>query len=103
MRLCLSASACGLIVVLNACASVAMPPTVSSSPPTTSTRCDPQAARNVIGQAASATVVEQARQATGAQSVRTLKPGQVITMEYREGRLNVHVNERGAITSLTCG
>lgn len=66
-------------------------------------RCDADAAAAAIGKAATAEVVEQARVASGAQIVRVLRPGQAVTMEFREGRLNVDVNERNAVTGLRCG
>ena len=52
---------------------------------------------------ASTVVVEQARLASGAQVARVLKPGQMVTMEYREGRLNIDVDANNVITNLRCG
>jgi len=48
-------------------------------------------------------VVEQARIDAGAREARVLHPGQVVTMEYKEGRLNVDVNDREAVVGLRCG
>src|SRR5690606_22076298 len=66
-------------------------------------QCDADAARGVIGQAATAEVVEQARQAAGAELVRTLSPGQMVTMEYHFSRLNLDVDEANVITGVRCG
>jgi hypothetical protein len=35
--------------------------------------------------------------------VRVLKPGMAATMDFQQDRLNIDVNERGAITGLRCG
>ncbi|ATE74092.1 I78 family peptidase inhibitor [Lysobacter capsici] len=40
---------------------------------------------------------------TGSRSVRVLKPGMAATMDFQQDRLNIDVNERGAITGLRCG
>ncbi len=105
MRVSLCVLALGCAGLSSACASMAMPPpqaSVTPAPPATA-GCDPQAARSAIGKAASPAALEQARRDTGARSARVIRPGQMVTLEYQEGRLNVHVNERNAITSLTCG
>ena len=65
--------------------------------------CDADAVQSLIGQQASEEVVEQARIDAGAETVRTLSPGQVVTMEYRQGRLNVDLDDAGTITGLRCG
>lgn len=39
----------------------------------------------------------------GDKFVRTLKPGQMVTMEYREDRVNLQVDDAGIIVGVTCG
>ena len=56
-----------------------------------------------IGQPATASLVERAHQESGAKTVRVLKPGQVVTMEYSDMRLNLHVDEANKVTSYSCG
>lgn len=65
--------------------------------------CDASAVQSFVGQEATEEVVEQARTGAGADSARTLRPGQAVTLEFREGRLNVDVDENGTITGLRCG
>lgn len=65
--------------------------------------CNPDAARSAIGKEATAEVVEQARIAAGANVVRTLKPGQVITMEYHASRLNLSVDDNNVVVDVSCG
>ena len=53
--------------------------------------------------AASAEMVEAARKDAGADRVRTLRPGQAVTMEYLAGRLNLYLDASGNIERIACG
>ena len=66
-------------------------------------QCDAEAARPYVGREASEDVVEAARQAAGAQVVRTLSPGQMVTMEYHFSRLTLDVDEDNVIVGVRCG
>ena len=66
-------------------------------------RCNAEAARGVIGREATADVVEEARLAAGADVVRTLTPGQMVTMEYHSSRLTLDVDDRNVIVGARCG
>ncbi|GAB3345767.1 hypothetical protein GCM10027430_02710 [Lysobacter tyrosinilyticus] len=65
--------------------------------------CNAEAARSFVGQAATSTAVEQARSAATADSVRTLKPGQAMTMEFNGNRLNVDIDANNIVTNVRCG
>lgn len=65
--------------------------------------CDDKAAQSLVGQVATPAIAEQARAAAGANGVRVLKPGQMVTMEYRAGRLNLDVDANNVITGVRCG
>ena len=102
--------ATALVLALGACATPAEsgtlqpPPTEQPPPPVPAqASCNPEAAQPYVGQVATADVVEKARVAAGAEMVRTLKPGQVVTMEYRSGRLNLDVNGGNVVTGARCG
>ncbi len=90
-----------LSLLLSACMTTA-PPMGGPMPPIED-RCNAELANAAIGKAATAQVVEQARIDARADIARVLRPGQVVTMEFRAGRLNVDVNERNAIIGLRCG
>lgn len=85
----------------------AAPPTSpaddSGPPPAALDPCDPSGVQALVGEQATDEVIEQARIDAGAQIVRTLRPDQVVTMEYRAGRLNIDVDDTGTITGLRCG
>lgn len=74
-----------------------------AAPPPATESCDATRVQSFVGQTASDDVVERARAGAGASTARTLKPGQAVTMEYLEGRLNIHVDESEVITELHCG
>ncbi|RZA20998.1 MAG: starvation-inducible protein [Lysobacteraceae bacterium] len=88
------------LLILAACASPAAPPATS---PAIEGHCDADAANTYIGRAADAATVEAARKSAGAERVRTLKPGQMVTMEYLAGRLNLHLDASGRIERIGCG
>lgn len=90
-----------LSLLLSACMTTAPP--MSGPMPAMEDRCNAELAKAAIGKAATAEVVEQARIDARADIARVLRPGQVVTMEFRAGRLNVDVNERNAIVGLRCG
>lgn len=83
------------VLSLGACATPEAPPMTS--------RCNAEAAQRHVGHAATAEVVAAARNDAGADTVRTLKPGQVVTMEYLAGRLNVYLDASGEIARIACG
>jgi hypothetical protein len=97
-RIPLAATAIAALLSLPACA-----PMPSEPPPPAARQCDAEQARWAIGQAATSEVVERIRIETHSQTARVIRPGEVVTMEYSAVRVNIHVNERNAITGVTCG
>lgn len=66
--------------------------------------CDATAAKaSLIGKTADAATVERAKVSAGGHTVRVLKPGQAITKEYLDGRVNVYVDEKNVIVDVGCG
>ncbi|MDR0281673.1 MAG: starvation-inducible protein [Paucimonas sp.] len=70
---------------------------------TTDGRCEASGADFAMGKPASADLLEQARKASGSQMARILKPTDVVTMEYRSERLNMHVDDKGVVNRVNCG
>lgn len=101
-RLSLPLAAALFTLVVSAC-TMAAPPISEPMPPQTAS-CNADAAKPAaMGKVASAEVVEQARKDAGARMARVLKPGQMVTMEYAEGRLNIDVDARNVVINLRCG
>ncbi len=95
-------SALALSTVLSACTTTAAPPMSDPQPPPQAS-CNHEPAQSLVGEVATPANVERARQLAGARIARVLKPGQMVTMEYLEGRLNINVDEKNVITHLRCG
>lgn len=66
-------------------------------------QCQADPGQRFVGQAATDDIVEQARMATGATSVRVLKPGMAATMDFRDDRLNLNLDEHDVIVKVSCG
>lgn len=71
--------------------------------PSPDAACRADAAQPLVGQPATPANAELARQRAGAAVVRVLRPGQMVTLEYRGDRLNVHADAADRIERITCG
>ena len=86
--------------LLAACAST--PPAAGTAQPPVGV-CNAEGARWAIGSAVNDDVVNRILRDTGSRDARVLRPGQPATMDFREDRVNVDLNDRGAITGIRCG
>lgn len=82
-------------------ASAPAPAAAPEPPPIGS--CDATQVQSLVGQALTDAVSEQARSDAGAKSVRVLKPGQMVSMEFNGERLNLEVDAKNVIASVRCG
>ena len=80
---------------LASCATAEAPPVAG--------QCNAEAANMHVGKAADTATIEAARKTAGAERVRTIKPGQAVTMEYLAGRLNLYLDASGNIERIGCG
>lgn len=83
-------------ISLMACASY---PTPMPGP----VRCNAGAAQGVVGRDARPGVVQRAKKRARARTVRVIRPGQAVTMDFRSDRLNVEVDNRNRIRAVRCG
>ena len=65
--------------------------------------CDAGAARFLVGQIANVEANDQAKAATGAETVRVIYPGQPLTQEFVPTRLDLVTDQRNRITQVRCG
>jgi Peptidase inhibitor I78 family len=65
--------------------------------------CDAEAVQRFVGEIYTPELGEQARVAAGAGVARALRPGEVVTMEYRADRLSLTLDESGRIVRAACG
>ena len=97
MRLLLPALALALV----GC-SHATPPS-STPPPSGAAACNAAAAQRRIGRRASPELGREAQRLAGAGTWRWLRPGQIVTMEYRADRLNLKLDAQDRVEAVTCG
>ena len=102
-----SALPTALVFALAACtgtpASPETPPPMTDPQPPAAAQCNVEPARALVGKQGTADNVEQARRLSGATVARVIKPGMMVTMEFREDRLNVDLDEAGVIRNVRCG
>ncbi len=82
-------------LLLSSCATPATPPSA--------TACNAEAVQAFVGRAATGDTVDAARLAAGAELVRVIKPGQMVTLDYRSERLNLYLDAAGAVERVSCG
>ncbi len=90
----------------------AAPPSPKPTPTPSPTATSPDDATDACGASKvarwrtdrpSESVLAEIRRASGAGRIRVIRPGDVVTMDYSESRLNVHIGENGRIASFRCG
>lgn len=74
-----------------------------SAPAPLPPRCNTVPAQFAVGQIVDAALLEKARAAAQADLARAVRNDQVITQEYRAGRLNLHLDANGRVTRVSCG
>ena len=89
------------VLALSVVACSTMPPADAGM--AASAGCRAEAAHDAIGREASAEVIERVRTATGSRIVRVIRPGDAVAEDLRPDRLNLDVNDRGAIVGASCG
>ncbi|RYD93792.1 MAG: hypothetical protein EOP61_22895 [Sphingomonadales bacterium] len=65
--------------------------------------CNSNGLESLIGRTRSAETTAEAKRLSGANVVRYLTPGMMVTMEFRADRLNLHLGTDGKIGSARCG
>ena len=90
-----------LLLVLAGCAARTAPETQTASAPPGG--CDAAKAQFAVGHPPGLAIQDQARERSGARLVRTLRPGQIVTMEYNAERLNLELDASGTVVRVRCG
>lgn len=65
--------------------------------------CNANRIQGLVDRDATPATIKQAQEQATARSVRVIKPGMAVTMDYRSDRLNVELDEANKITALRCG
>ena len=91
-----------LVVSLSACTTTPVPANVGLPAPAAIT-CDASPATWAVGKQATADIVERVRIDSHSGIVRTLRPGQMITMDIRAERVDIRVDAANVILAVNCG
>ena len=65
--------------------------------------CDATSAQGLVGRTHSAENAAEALRLSGARTLRTIPEGTMVTMDYREDRLNIELDRNKRITKIRCG
>lgn len=87
-----------LLAGVAACAPV--PPVTE---PVQAASCSIDGLTAAVGKPYSAALGDETRTRSGAKTVRIIRPGMAVTMDYRTDRLNIDLDEKDVITRLHCG
>lgn len=93
-----------LLLLLNACAnSPAGSPAGNSQPSAAAGECNEANAQFAVGRNADTQLQAEVRQRSGAMSLRVIRPGDAITMDYSTQRLNLELDANGRVVRARCG
>jgi hypothetical protein len=94
----------GILLTAMTIASVPLPPPTETFPVRGGLgRCEAPKARTLVGRKRGPRVEAEARRLTGATVIRWVPKGAMVTMDHREDRLNLHLDHRGRILTVSCG
>ena len=66
-------------------------------------RCDASGLGDLIGRERSEALGAEALRRSGSRVLRWIRPGDIVTMDYSEQRLNIHLDARGRVERFACG
>ncbi|MEO6137845.1 MAG: I78 family peptidase inhibitor [Luteimonas sp.] len=100
-----------MVLALSACAASTREVTTPSQGTTSphgvdqpqSTACDARTLSWSVGQLADDALIERARREAGANTVRVLRPGMMITNEVDPSRLNLRIDNARKVLVYSCG
>ena len=94
-------------LLLAGCAGVSSPPAHESAPPPprveTQADCGAERVQDRVGREYSEALEASIRQQSGAASLRVIRPGEAVTLDYRADRLNVRLDDDDVISEIGCG
>ncbi len=79
------------------------PPSEGTEPKPAADECGAGKLGSYLGQPATGDTLAKVRQTIGHDRIRTINPGDAVTMDFRPDRLNIEVGDDGRIKRLRCG
>ncbi len=65
--------------------------------------CSAEGLGDLLGRPAGQQLGAEAMRRSGAGALRWIRPGDAVTMDYSEHRLNIHLDERDRVQQFACG
>ncbi|MFO7649416.1 MULTISPECIES: I78 family peptidase inhibitor [Halomonas] len=94
-------------LLLVGCAGMSSPQPHESAPPPprveTSAACGAEHVQDRVGREYSEALGESIQRESRAASLRVIRPGQAVTLDYRSDRINVRLDADDVITEIGCG
>ncbi|MGN6269253.1 MAG: I78 family peptidase inhibitor [Sphingomonas sp.] len=87
-----------VLALLGACATAQQPPVIGSG-----AICKADGLADLVGQPATADLGAQALKRAGAKTLRWIQPGTAVTMDFRQDRLDIYLDEKNNISRVSCG
>ncbi len=88
---------------LSACWADTPPKPAPAPAPAPGVECNSNGLAHLIGKPRSAEIGAEAKRISGANVLRWITPGMMVTMEFRSDRLNLQLGTDGRILAARCG
>lgn len=69
----------------------------------TAMTCDDKPGKWAVGEIADDALIAKVKADTGSERVRVIRPGMMVTMDYREDRVNLDVDADNRVLTVRCG
>ena len=86
-----------LALLLGACAATQQPPAIGGA------ICKADGLGDLVGQPGTAELGAQALERAGARTLRWIQPNTAVTMDYRQDRLDIYLDEHNVVSKFSCG
>jgi formate-dependent nitrite reductase cytochrome c552 subunit len=97
-------SMCVVVSMLAACASTAPMQPASAGPQVSDDgTCHAERVAWAVGKQGDEQTMKAVWKQSGAGLIRPIAPGQAVTRDFRQDRVNVHIDSGNAITKVDCG
>ena len=81
----------------------AQTPAQAPPPPAVGSDCNAAPAQFAVGQAYGEALADEVRRRSGASSVRVIRPGMAVTMDFNAQRVNLDLDGGSRVTRVRCG
>ncbi|MDJ0277132.1 I78 family peptidase inhibitor [Sphingomonas sp. 2R-10] len=90
-------------LALGACTTPQQAQSEAGAPPELPGDCGAGAVAGLVGKPFSAALEAEAKRRTSARTIRAIRPGTAVTMDFQPNRLNIDIDEKNVVTGFRCG